>query len=121
VPIGIYILAPTPPVGYTLRTACWNRDITGTSGTGLSSDLASQEALTWDLGYTLSDPWVQIQGGDIFAGTIKSFIPTATVPRYFVLNGDSGYPGVVTYGTDYNFDDTVDDSTEFTCTLKTHG
>jgi len=52
--------------------------------------------------------WFQTQGGDVHAQTtITDPIPD-TVPadeRYCSLLGDGGYPGVVSYGTSYNFDE----------------
>jgi hypothetical protein len=52
--------------------------------------------------------WSQAQGGDVYAsGTLKSFVPVGASPRAFILDGTAGgYPGVATYGTDCNFDDT---------------
>lgn len=56
------------------------------------------------MGYMLGSPWTQSEGGDVYAsGTIKSFIP-AVVPRVFSVDGVGGDPGVVTYGTSYDFD-----------------
>jgi len=72
----------------------------------MSAIVNNAETLQWDLGYTFGVAWSQAQGGDVYAsGTLRSYVSTLTSPRAFILNGTTGgYPGVATYGTDYNFD-----------------
>ncbi len=104
---GTYTISPTVPASYVLANPCWSKS-TGSSGAGLSQSLSvptDGETLTWDLGYTLGTPWVQTSGGDVYAaGSITSYIADLASPRSFVLNGSGGYPGVVSYGTGYDFD-----------------
>lgn len=106
---GTYTIAPTVPAGYVLTTACWSRTLNAlTSGQGLTASLSvpvDSETLTWDLGYTLGTPWVQTGTGDVFAaGALTSSISSLTSPRSFNLDGTGGSPGMVTYGTSYDFD-----------------
>lgn len=52
-----------------------------------------------------TDSWFQVKGGDVHAETsIRSYIPSSFLPanRYFNLDLDT-YPGLITYGTDYDF------------------
>jgi hypothetical protein len=111
---GSYTLDPVPPnSNWVLARNCWSSS-NGTSGEGLSTTLGANETITYDIGYTYGTAWVQTGGGDVYAsGTIRSFIPAVT-PRIFNANGPVGTcpgsallgacPGVVTYGTDYDFD-----------------
>lgn len=106
-PGGIYTVDPQVPSGnWVLAGYCWSNTNGTPPSTGASSTLGDAETLTWDVGYTLGTGWVQTEGGDVYAsGTIKSYIPVVA-PRVFSEAGDGGYPGVVTYGTTYDFDGT---------------
>jgi len=109
---GSYTIDSQVPAQYVLARACWTSILdTPSSGESKFHELTPADTLTWDLGYTSGVAWSQVQGGDVYAGaTLKSYVPAPhpTPPppstRVFILNGDSGYPGVATYGTDYNFD-----------------
>lgn len=106
---GSYTISPTVPSTYVLARACWSRTLNApTSGEGLTTTLSEptdSETLTWDLGYRLGVPWVQTEGGDVYAaGALTSSIPSGTSPRSFILDGTGGYPGVAIYGTSYDFD-----------------
>lgn len=106
-PTGSYTLDTPglPTTDWVLARACWSI-AAGSIGEGYNALLGVNETLTYDIGYTLGTPWVQTQGGDVYAaGTIKSYIP-AVVPRVFSRDGAGGYPGVVTYGTSFDFDGT---------------
>lgn len=52
--------------------------------------------------------WLQVVGGDVYAKeNMYSYVPESPPgpsPRAFVLPGTGGYPGIVTYGTNYDFD-----------------
>lgn len=102
---GSYTLASIlPSANWVLARACWTNTTTGASGEGLSASFAGGQTLRWDVGYTYGTAWVQTGGGDAYAsGVMKSYIPLVT-PRVFNLDGASNYPGVVLYGTDYDFD-----------------
>jgi len=66
--------------------------------------VGSNETLTWDFGYALGQPWAQGGGGDItICQNIKSIIPQFPAPQEFVLDGAGGYPGIVSYGSNFNF------------------
>lgn len=106
---GNYTEAPTVPASYVLTNACWSKSLnTPASGTGLSNALSvptDADTITWNLGYTLGSPWVQTQLGNVYAsGNLKSYVPAGVIPRVFNLSGIGGYPGLVNYGTDYDFD-----------------
>lgn len=99
---GSYTLVSAPPAGanWQIARAC---NSTGTSGS--TAILSGGQTLTFDVGYTLGSAWVQSQGGDVYAaGSLGSYIPTGITPRAFSTDGTGGYPGVVTYGTSYDFD-----------------
>lgn len=101
---GSYTIDPQPlGSNWMLAASCWtNSD--GNSSTGFSTVLGDGETLQWDIGYMWGTSWVQTNGGDVYAsGSLKSFIPDIT-PRVFSTNGTGGSPGVVTYGTTYDFD-----------------
>src|SRR3989344_562193 len=102
---GSYTLDPVPPTAdWVFARACSTNLDNGTTGEGLSRTVPANSTIRWDEGYTLGTSWVQTEGGDVYAaGTVRSFIPAVT-PRVFNLDGDAGYPGVVTYGTGYDFD-----------------
>jgi len=61
-----------------------------------------------DIGLTaIADAWFQTEDGDVHAQTSISDPIPDTVPaaeRYCSLLGDGGYPGVVSYRNDYDFD-----------------
>ena len=103
---GSYTLIPTPPINDVLVRACWAKSLnTPLLGEGTSTTLSvptDADTITWNVGYTYGTPWVQTQGGDVAAsGTITSLVP---VPQLFTLDGTGGYPGIVSYGSDYDFD-----------------
>jgi hypothetical protein len=103
--VGSYTINSQAPVQYIFARACWVDALSSTAGEGISQTLASTDTVTWDLGYTLGTPWVQAQGADVYAGAaLKSYVAALTSPRAFIVNGAGGYPGVATYGVDYNFD-----------------
>lgn len=110
---GSYTLAPTGPGNYAFSRACWTKTTnTPSSGDGLTTTLSvptDSDTLTWDLGYSLLDPWTQTEGGGVYsAGTITSLLPPGITPRVFNLSGAGGYPGAVFYGdtsqSPYDFD-----------------
>ena len=102
---GWYTLVDTPPdSNYVFAQVCAYRDgvLYTLSRTG---QVNGGETLSWELGYTYGSPWVQAEGGDVYAsGTLRSYIPSGITPRVFVADGTSGYPGTVTYGSSFDFD-----------------
>lgn len=104
-PLGSYTLSPVAPANYLIKRACWAKLPVVSQGEGLSQTLGAGETLTWDLGYTVGNAWVQAKGGDVYAsGTLASLTPSGISPRVFILDGTTGEsPGVATYGTDYDF------------------
>ncbi len=102
---GSYTLDSVPPTAdWAYARPCWTNVTTGATGEGLSAILGANQTLRWDIGYTLGTPWVQTQGGDVYAsGNIRSFIP-AVVPRVFNDDAINGIPGVMSYATTYDFD-----------------
>jgi hypothetical protein len=103
--IGSYTLDPLPPsADWMFARACWRNVTTGAIGEGFSVFLPANETIRWDVGYTFGTAWVQTQGGDVYAsGTLRSYLPQVS-PRVFDLDGTGGFPGVVSYGTVYDFD-----------------
>ncbi len=106
---GDYGIDPSPPPGYVLARSCWADEPGGTTGETSYATLDPLHTLTWDVGYTQGSPWSQVQGGDVYAsGMLQSYVavaPPLPPPRAFILDDPaSGYPGVATYGMDYNFD-----------------
>lgn len=102
---GTYTLSPTVPSDYVLRRACWQSTNPAGSGEGLSVNAVADGTLTWDVGYSAGSGWAQTKEGNVYAGgTIKNLVPSLASPRVFNLDSASLYPGIVTYGTDYDFD-----------------
>lgn len=102
---GSYTLDPLPPTAdWVFARACSTNLDNGTTGEGLSRTLPANTTIRWDVGYTRGTSWVQTQAGDVYAAsTLRSFVPAVT-PRVFNGDSDTGYPGVVTYGTTFDFD-----------------
>lgn len=89
---GSYTASPTVPANYNLVLACWSKQLNSpNSGTGSTESLSEPtdaDTLTWDLGYTAGSPWVQTQGGNVYAaGNVTSFVPVGISPRVFALTG----------------------------------
>lgn len=105
---GSYTATSTPPdVNWSIIRACWTNQTTGATGEGLTASVGANETLRFDIGYVFGLPWTQTNGGNVYASaTLRSYIPNIT-PRVFNADGDGGYPGVVTYGTAYDFDSDV--------------
>ncbi|MBI5619409.1 hypothetical protein HY950_00420, partial [Candidatus Gottesmanbacteria bacterium] len=106
---GSYTLVQTPPADYVPRRACYTKSLnTPATGEDLSTTLSistDNDTITWNEGYTLGNPWVQVTGGDVYSGgALKSYVGGSALPKLFNLNGDGGYPGLVSYGTSYDFD-----------------
>jgi len=102
---GTYTIDPSPPsADWAYVRACSTNLDNGTNAEGLSRNLPNAAVLRWDIGYTLGTAWVQAQGGDVYSsGTIRSYLPSVT-PRVFITDGTGGYPGIMTYGTSFDFD-----------------
>lgn len=93
------------PQNYVIKKACYLTASPATSGEALTLLLTDGETLRWDLGYTLGTAWVQTQAGDVYAsGVLKTLVPNGISPRVFNLDSSVLYPGVVTYGSSYDFD-----------------
>ena len=103
-PPGMYTLTATPPnTNWIVANPCLYSNGT-LIGIGWTSFANGGETVSWEIGYTYGTAWVQTQGGDVYAsGTLRSYLPAVT-PRVFNADGSGGYPGVVTYGTSYDFD-----------------
>ncbi len=103
-PAGSYTIDYTPPAPeWTLAMPCIYRNSVLTAY-GQSATLIGGDTLEWRFGFTRGTPWVQTQGGDVYAASsIRSYIPGVT-PRVFNADNAAGYPGVVMYGTTYDFD-----------------
>ena len=105
---GTYTIVPNAG-NYELARACWSKALNAPlSGEGLTTTQSvpfDGDTLTWDVGYIPIAPWVEAAGGNVLVkGAIQSKIPTTTFPRVFVKDGSGGYPGIVSYGTSYDFD-----------------
>ena len=116
---GTYTLIENAPFNSVLRMVCWSRTATApTTGQGLSAYAAFAETLTWNLGYTLGKSWVQVRGADAYAATtLKSYVPNSATDRVFIQDGDGGYPGIATHGSDtpypgYDFNSRVNQEGE---------
>jgi hypothetical protein len=101
---GTYTLNPIAPgPEWVLAQACWDNG--STSGTGLSAVIDPGTTHAWDIGYVQGTAWAQTSGADAYAaGNVESFIPAGITPREFNLQGTGGSPGIVLYGTGYDFD-----------------
>ncbi len=101
---GSYTLTATAPsANWVVSSPCEYKNGT-LVGLGYSAVANGGDTIKWEIGYTKGTAWVQTQGGDAYAsGTLRSYIP-AVSPRVFNDVGASGYPGVATYGTSYDFD-----------------
>ena len=104
-----YGIMSSPPPGYVLARTCWADASASTTGETSYATLYTLHTLTWDVGFTRGTPWAQAQGGDVYASaTLQSDVPVSPPlppPRAFILDGTTGgYPGIATYGQDYNFD-----------------
>jgi len=112
-----YTLSINAPSGYVIQNACWRVSNVSPSrpgastGTGLSAALYDGETLTWyGIGYSFGTPWVQTQGGDVFAQTdIEALMADTVTPREFNTTLD-GFHGTVHYGGSYDFDPVVGQS-----------
>lgn len=103
-PVGSYNINYTlPSTEWTIGTPCIY--LNGVLvGYGESATLTGGSTLEWRFGFTRGSPWVQVDGGDVYASAmLRSYVP-AVVPRVFNRDGDGGYPGVVSYGGSYDFD-----------------
>ncbi len=100
---GTFTMTPITPSGYSLKIPCYN------TGTGLTAAVGNGQTITWELGYTLGTPWFQATEGDVYAasGTLNSPVSSGASPRYFALDGAGGTPGIITYGSDFDFDDSL--------------
>ncbi len=103
-PVGWYTIDATPPnANWVLSQPCMSRN-GALFGVGQTAYLNGGNTLFWDIGFTLGTAWVQTQGGDVYgAGSIRSYLPGVS-PRVFSTVGTGGYPGIVTYGTSYDFE-----------------
>ncbi len=110
VPMGasgsVFYLTPSASSQYVQRLACWSRSNPAGSGTGTAASLTVDgSTLTWTVGYTLGTPWFQAEGGDVYASAIlRSYVQPGASTPVVVRDGTGGYPGVVAYGTSYDFD-----------------
>ncbi|MBM3179466.1 MAG: hypothetical protein FJZ86_03840 [Chloroflexi bacterium] len=106
VPVSTYSMTNVPPQDYVLKFACYSKTGGAPYTNAYSASLGANETIQWHLGYTSGISWAQVVGGDVYATTtMRSYIPSGSSPnRYFVRDGDGGTPGVVTYGTAYDFD-----------------
>ncbi len=110
VPMGasgsVFYLVPSASSQYVQRLACWNRDNPAGSGTGTAASLTVDgSTLIWTVGYSLGTPWFQAEGGDVYASAIlRSYVQPGASTPVVVRDGTGGYPGVVAYGTSYDFD-----------------
>lgn len=50
-PAGTYTIADSPPPGYTLQLACWEKATPGAQGSGLTTGVIASKSITWTLGY----------------------------------------------------------------------
>lgn len=101
---GSYTLTATvPSANWVVSSPCLYTNGT-LVGLGYSAVANGGDIVKWEIGYTKGTAWVQTQGGDAYvSGRLGSYIP-AVSPRVFNDVGAGGYPGVVTYGTSYDFD-----------------
>ncbi len=113
---GTYTLMETPPSDYVLRRACYVKTSEGVTYEGLSATLSvpiDGDTTTWDLGYTLGKAWFQAQGGDVYGATnVQSYAGPSASPRVIVADGAGGYPGIVSYGSSYDFESSVTNAGE---------
>ncbi len=103
-PPGWYTLTATPPnANWAAVNSCIYKNSTLYS-IGWTALANGGDTVGWEIGYTYGTPWAQTSGGDVYAsGILRSYVP-ATTPRVFNADSTGGYPGVVTYGTSYDFD-----------------
>ena len=106
-----FYLSPLASGQYVQKLACWTRDNPAGNGTGTGVNVtANGSTVTWEVGYTLGTPWVQAEGGDVYASaTLRSYVPSVATVPVFVNDGTGAYPGVVSYGTSYDFNSSLSD------------
>lgn len=98
-----YTLQPTNLAGYSIGPKCYQSARGVFSGdTGY---LDPTDTLTFHVGYTPPNPWVQVIGGDVYAyARTGSSIPDSSPKYRFNENGPGGSPGVVIYNTEFDID-----------------
>lgn len=105
---GLYTYAPVLPTaeaGQWIPNPCLWVNATPQAA-NFSQTVAMGDSATWEVGYSKPDAWVRVQGGGVYAGgNVYSYVPVNPTPgpRSFMMVQDS-YPGVVAYGTNYDFD-----------------
>lgn len=109
VPPTTYTLSQSAPADYSLQYACWTKTGGAPFTSGLSASAQSGETVTWQLGYVLGRAWAKVVGGDaVICTNVSSPIPASLgANRYFMTSATVGSPGIVYYGTDYDFDANV--------------
>ncbi len=105
-----YTLIVTPPSGNSaLANGCYTKTGGAPYTQSMSAVVNGGETVTWNVGFTPPGPWVQTQGGDVYAATtLSSLLPETISPRQFNLIGTGNFPGIVIYGSGgvnpYDFD-----------------
>lgn len=100
---GSFIVVPNPPAGYSVKNACYTRNGVNPPTNSIAFTGNSGNIITMDVGVSVQGGWVQTSGGDaMVCKDVKSIIPPYLSTR-FNSDGAGGFPGVVSYGTTYDF------------------
>ena len=100
---GTYTLSVNVP-GYHVVGVCNERNGADVPDDGLTQVVNSGDTMVWKVGIRPPLSWVQTGGGDVYASSrVYSSLPEFTPSHAFNVPGAGGDPGVVIYGTDYQF------------------
>lgn len=105
VPPQNYGLTITPSNDNSVDTVCYSTNGGATWQAGMDGTVQSGQTLLYQVGIVPARSWARVVNGDaVVCGAIRSFIPAATAQRFFSINQLNHMPGVVSYGTSYDFD-----------------
>lgn len=99
----LYTVSATPPDPHTLGNICVSQNGAGWTQNA-SENLTIGGTNAYAIAFLPQAGWVQTKVGNVYAGgQLTASIPATATNPYFSLVGDGGTPGIVTYGTDYDF------------------
>lgn len=104
----IYTISGSPPPKRAWANTCVSVD-GGAYNQYTSAELSDAGTLAFVIGYTSEEGWVQSSTGNVYAaGQLTASVPATATNPYFSLSAAGGSPGIVTYGTGFDFSlDTV--------------
>lgn len=101
--VNDYSLNVTVPAGYNPSRSCWSRNPGGNQGEGYTARLNPNSELTFDVGFSTLNNWLQVIGGSIKVrdGSIDVNLP----PNEVLVQKDTASQNspIVSYGPDDSF------------------